>query len=134
MTRPHHFHLDAVGHSLTVNIHAGLHGDAELLVDGKETGRTEVYGNRPLIMSGELPTGPPRQLSVRIMPGPGAPRCAAVIDGKEQWMSPPRILSKAPSRRGPAELGVAGGPSGGSSIRSLARRQPRSYVSVTAAP
>jgi hypothetical protein len=88
MVRSHHFHLDARGHSVTVNIDGGHRGAVELLVDGKETGRAKAHGNRPLILTGELPTDPPLPLSVRITPGPGAPRCTAVIDGAETEMSP----------------------------------------------
>lgn len=88
MSGPHHFHIDAAGHSVTVNIYGGRRGAAELLVDGKATGHAELQGNRPAIVSGELPTEPPRPVSVRITPGPGAPRCAAVIDGAEMLMSP----------------------------------------------
>ncbi|WP_225859637.1 hypothetical protein [Streptomyces albicerus] len=73
---------------MTVNIDGVHRGAAELLVDGKETGRAEAHGSRPLILVGELPTDPPLAVSVRITPGPGAPRCTAVIDGVETVMSP----------------------------------------------
>ena len=87
MGRSHHFHLDVGGHSVTVNIGHGRHGAAELLVDGKETGRAEIHGSRPLTLTGELPTDPPRPVSVCITPGPGgAPRCTAVLDGAETVM------------------------------------------------
>ncbi|KOG09671.1 hypothetical protein ADK35_39215 [Streptomyces viridochromogenes] len=88
MAPTHHFHLDARGHSVTVNIHGGHRGAVELLVDGKETGRAEVHGSRPLILTGELPADPPLPVTVRITPGPGAPRCTAVIAGAETVMSP----------------------------------------------
>lgn len=83
----HHFHLDARGHSVTVNIDSGHRGAVELLIDGKETGRAEIHGNRPLTLTGELPTDPPLPVSVRVTPGPGTPRCTAVIDGAEAVMS-----------------------------------------------
>ncbi|MER5215322.1 hypothetical protein ABT063_33440 [Streptomyces sp. NPDC002838] len=73
---------------MTVTIDGGHRGAVELLVDGKETGRAEARGSRPLILTGELPADPPLPLSVRITPGPGAPRCTAVIDGAETEMSP----------------------------------------------
>ncbi|MFF3247046.1 hypothetical protein ACFYWY_25700 [Streptomyces sp. NPDC002870] len=73
---------------MTVNIDGGHRGAVELLVDGKETGRAEIQGGRPLILTGELPSDPPLPVSVRITPGPGVPRCIAVIDGAETVMSP----------------------------------------------
>ncbi|MEU9371936.1 hypothetical protein AB0D71_46530 [Streptomyces avermitilis] len=88
MARSGHFHLDARGHSVTVNIHNGHPGLIELLVDGKETGRAALQGNRPLLVTGELPTDPPLPVTVRIAPGPGTPRCTVVIDGAETLMSP----------------------------------------------
>lgn len=50
MGRSRHFHLDARGHSVTVNIDGGHRGAVELLVDGKKTGRAEIHGSRPLIL------------------------------------------------------------------------------------
>lgn len=84
----HHFHVDVHGHSVTVNVHSGHRGAVELMVDGKETGRAQVHGSRPVIVSGELPTDPARPVSVRIRPGPGVPRCVAVIGGEEIPMAP----------------------------------------------
>ncbi|AWZ07187.1 MULTISPECIES: hypothetical protein [unclassified Streptomyces] len=55
---------------------------------GRETGRTALRGNLPLLVSGDLSTEPPMPVSIRITPGPGTPRCAAVIDGMEILMSP----------------------------------------------
>ncbi|MEU9373662.1 hypothetical protein AB0D94_07840 [Streptomyces sp. NPDC048255] len=71
-----------------MNIRIGHRGVIELMVDGKETGRAQLNGKRPVIVSGELPTDPPRPVSVRIAPGPGVPRCTAVIDGEDIPMSP----------------------------------------------
>lgn len=88
MARSHHFHVDARGHSVTVDIHSGHPGLIELLVDGKETGHVPLHGNRPQLVTGELPTDPPLPVIVRIAPGPGTPRCTAVIDGAETLMSP----------------------------------------------
>lgn len=88
MAGSHHFHLDARGHSVTVNVHSGHPGLVELLVDGKETGHSALRGNRPQLVSGELPTDPPASVTVRVTPGPGTPRCTAVIDGTETMMSP----------------------------------------------
>jgi hypothetical protein len=87
MVRTHYFHLDAREHSVTVDIDGGHRGAVELLVDGKETGRAEIHAAEALILTGELPTDPPLPVSVRITPGPGAPRCTAVIDGAETGMS-----------------------------------------------
>ncbi|MDQ0945883.1 hypothetical protein [Streptomyces sp. V1I1] len=58
---------------MTVNIDGGHRGAVKLLVDGKETGCAEAHGNRPLILTGELPTDPPLPVSVRITPGPARP-------------------------------------------------------------
>lgn len=58
------------------------------MIDGKETGRAQLHGNRLVIVSGELPTDPARPVSVRIVPGPGVPCCVAVIGGEEIPMSP----------------------------------------------
>ncbi|MFF0462736.1 hypothetical protein [Streptomyces mexicanus] len=77
----HHFHLDARGHSVTVNVECRRRGAAELLIDGKETGRVDLRGRRPLLLSGELPTDPPVTVTVDVTLEPGAPRCVAVIDG-----------------------------------------------------
>jgi len=88
MTRNHHFHLDMAGHSVTVNVHSGHRAIAELLVDGKVTDHQETRGHRPMLLSGELPAEHSRPISVRIMPGSGVPRCAVVIDGVEELMSP----------------------------------------------
>ena len=88
MARSHHFHLDVRDHSVTMNIHSGHPGLIELLVDGKETSHVRLRGNRPQLVTGELPTDPPLPVIVRIAPGPGMPRCTAVIDGAETLMSP----------------------------------------------
>lgn len=42
----HHFHPDARGHSVTVNIHSGHPGLIEVLVDGKETDHVPLQGER----------------------------------------------------------------------------------------
>ncbi|WP_241518721.1 hypothetical protein [Streptomyces sp. CB03238] len=73
---------------MTVSIHGGHPGLVELLVDGKETGRVPLRGHRPQVLTGELPTDPPLPVIVRVVPGPGTPRCTAVIDGAETLMSP----------------------------------------------
>ncbi|MFG3545754.1 hypothetical protein [Streptomyces clavifer] len=88
MAQGHHFHLDAAGHSVTVNMYSGHPGLIELLVDGKETGHITLRGDRPRLVAGELPTDPPLPVTVRITPGPGVPRCTAVIGGVETLMSP----------------------------------------------
>lgn len=88
MARSNHFHLDARGHSVTVNIHRGHPRLVELLIDGKETGHVPLQGNRPRLVTGELPTEPPLPVIVRVVPGPGTPCCTAVIDGAEMLMSP----------------------------------------------
>ncbi|MGW7416941.1 hypothetical protein [Streptomyces sp. NPDC054863] len=88
MARSHHFHLDARGHSVTVNIHNGHPGLIELLVDGKETSRVPLHAHHEQAVTGELPTDPPLSVVVRVVPGSGTPRCTAVIDGTETPMSP----------------------------------------------
>ncbi|MDQ8704770.1 hypothetical protein RCO28_20060 [Streptomyces sp. LHD-70] len=88
MTRNHHFHLDFAGHSVTVNVHNSHRVIAELLVDGKVTDHQQSRGHRPLLLSGELADEPSRPVGVRVLPGPGVPRCTAVIDGTEELMSP----------------------------------------------
>ncbi|GHF82235.1 hypothetical protein [Streptomyces thermodiastaticus] len=86
MSPIHHFHLDVRGHSVTVNLDCGRRGTAELLIDGKETGRAEVHGTRALLLRGELPTDPPVPVRVDITLGPGAPRCVAFVDGSPTLM------------------------------------------------
>ncbi|UQX04731.1 hypothetical protein [Streptomyces sp. RerS4] len=73
---------------MTVDIHSGHPRLIELLVDGTEIGHVPLHGNRTQLVTGELPTDPPLPVIVRIAPGPGTPRCTAVIGSAETLMSP----------------------------------------------
>jgi hypothetical protein len=91
MRRRHHFHIDHLGHSVTATVETGRRSVLEVLVDGKETGYTTAAGDRPLTAAVELPTEPPRTVTVRAVHGPGIPRCLLLPDeGEEPLVMAPR--------------------------------------------
>ncbi|GGU78529.1 hypothetical protein GCM10010275_11600 [Streptomyces litmocidini] len=71
----HHFPVDHLGRSVSVTVRTGHAPAAEVLVDGKETGRATGQDDRPVTVTIELPTDPPTPVTVRATPGPGVPRC-----------------------------------------------------------
>ncbi|MET9671950.1 hypothetical protein ABZY68_02480 [Streptomyces sp. NPDC006482] len=92
MRRRHHFHIDHLGHSISVTVQTGHTPVVEVLVDGKETGYATTKDDRPVTVPVELPTDPPTAVSVRATLGPGVPRCLllATADGEPHVM-PPRL-------------------------------------------
>ncbi|MFJ8661129.1 hypothetical protein [Streptomyces sp. NPDC093795] len=90
MSRRHHFHIDHLGHSVSVTVQTGHTAVVEVLVDGKETGYARTQGDRPVTVPVELPTDPPTTVTVRATPGPGEPRCLLTTeaDGEPQMMAP----------------------------------------------
>ncbi|APE22463.1 MULTISPECIES: hypothetical protein [Streptomyces] len=90
MRRRHHFHIDHLGHSVSVTVQTGHKPVVEVLVDGKETGYVTAKDDGPLMVAVELPTDPPTSVTVRVTPGPGVPRCLllAAPDGEGQVMAP----------------------------------------------
>ncbi|MFE5712834.1 hypothetical protein ACFQ7J_18745 [Streptomyces sp. NPDC056501] len=90
MSRRHHFHIDHLGHSVSVTVQTGHKPVVEVLVDGKETGYATTKDDRPVTVPIELPTDPPTAVSVRATPGPGVPRCLLLPteDGEPHVMAP----------------------------------------------
>ncbi|MFH9723774.1 hypothetical protein ACH4M4_12535 [Streptomyces sp. NPDC017254] len=90
MSRRHHFHIDHLGHSVSVTVQTGHKPGVEVLVDGKETGYVVTRDDRPVTVPIELPTDPPTTVTVRVTPGPGLPGCQllATADGEPQVMEP----------------------------------------------
>jgi hypothetical protein len=62
----HHFHLDHLGHSITVETRSGHARAIELLVDGKEVGFRRERASDAVTLTGELPEDPPQPFIVRI--------------------------------------------------------------------
>ncbi|GHA96985.1 hypothetical protein ACIQRS_24835 [Streptomyces termitum] len=92
MSRQHHFHIDHRGHSVSVTVEAGHRPVVVVLVDGKETGRAETRGDRPVTVPVELPADPPVAAAVRVTPGPGVPRCLLLAeDGTDPHVMAPRL-------------------------------------------
>ncbi|MEU9129521.1 hypothetical protein AB0D08_15675 [Kitasatospora sp. NPDC048540] len=88
MSRHRRFHLDHVGHSVTVNVRAGRRIEYELLVDGKEVGyrRDRRHGHAVQLLAGELPGSPARPFALRIEHPAGdrdAIACVLELDGAE---------------------------------------------------
>ncbi|MFF9849507.1 hypothetical protein [Streptomyces litmocidini] len=90
MRASHHFHIDHLGHSVSVTVQSGHAPAVEVLVDGKETSRATGQGDRPVTVTIELPTDPPTPVTVRVTPGPGVPRCLLLgaADEEPQVMAP----------------------------------------------
>ncbi|MFE7585079.1 hypothetical protein ACFU5Y_26365 [Streptomyces gardneri] len=90
MSRRHHFHIDHLGHSVSVTVQTGHTSVVEVLVDGKETGHATTKDDRPVTVPIELPTDPPTAVYVRVTSGPGVPRCLllAAPDGEPHVMAP----------------------------------------------
>jgi hypothetical protein len=87
MSRPHEFHLDYGGHSITVEVSSGLKTTVELLVDGKPVGIATIHHGGDASLSGELAETPPIPVSVDVhqpKAGRGAPTCVVHIDGVER--------------------------------------------------
>ncbi|AVH96724.1 hypothetical protein GCM10010497_55810 [Streptomyces cinereoruber] len=78
MRRRHHFHIDHLGHSVSVTVETGHSAVVDVLVDGKETARVTIGHDRQVALPVELPTDPPTTVTVRVTSGPGVPRCLLV--------------------------------------------------------
>ncbi|KOX49581.1 hypothetical protein [Streptomyces sp. NRRL F-6492] len=78
MRRRHHFHIDHLGHSVSVTVETGHSAVVDVLVDGKETARVVLGRERRAALPVELPTDPPTTVTVRATADPGAPRCLLV--------------------------------------------------------
>ena len=66
MGRPHHFHIDHGGHSITVTVRSGRTSEMELLVDGKAVCCQRVHGSGTILLTGELPEDPPLPFRVHV--------------------------------------------------------------------
>ncbi|MFJ4872179.1 hypothetical protein [Streptomyces sp. NPDC088757] len=82
MRRRHHFHIDHLGHSVSVTVETGHSAVVDVLVDGKETARVGIGHERQVALPVALPTDPPTTVTVRVAAGPGVPRCL-LITGDE---------------------------------------------------
>ncbi|MBD0712077.1 MULTISPECIES: hypothetical protein [unclassified Streptomyces] len=92
MRQRHHFHIDYLGHSVSVTVQTGHGSVVEVLVDGKETAQTTTTGDRPVTVPVELPTEPPTTVTVRAAPGPGTPRCLLLVEGAAE----PQVMAPRP--------------------------------------
>ncbi|MFJ5938367.1 hypothetical protein [Streptomyces sp. NPDC093071] len=78
MRRRHHFHIDHLGHSVSVTVETGHSAAVDVLVDGKETARVVIGRERQVALPVELLTDPPTTVTVRATAGPGVPRCLLI--------------------------------------------------------
>ena len=86
MTRPHRFHLDHAGHSITVEARTGHTPEVALLVDGKEVGYRHQRGADATVLTGELPDDPPQPFELRLDHLRHATRsltCTLLLAGRE---------------------------------------------------
>ncbi|MEU1628815.1 hypothetical protein ABZ746_26590 [Streptomyces sp. NPDC020096] len=86
MARPHHFHVDHIGHSITVTVRSGPTSEIEMLVDGKEVFFQRVPGSGTSLLTGELPEDPPLPFRVHVHQarfGCAIPHCTLEIDDEE---------------------------------------------------
>ncbi|MFF6834712.1 hypothetical protein ACFY84_23005 [Streptomyces sp. NPDC012438] len=91
MGRRHHFHVDHLGHSVSVTVETGHSAVVDVLVDGKETARAGIGHEHQVALPVELPTDPPTTATVRVAAGPGVPRCLLVpADGGDPLVMAPR--------------------------------------------
>ncbi|MCZ4096820.1 hypothetical protein G3I60_19050 [Streptomyces sp. SID13666] len=94
MPRRHHFHLDHLGHSITVNIRSGVSRDVEVLVDGKEVAHQRVRAGSS-VLTAELPEDPAQPFQIRIHQprfGSSVPQCVLSLDDVDRTM-PPRLVA-----------------------------------------
>ncbi|MEU3462820.1 hypothetical protein ABZ721_23100 [Streptomyces sp. NPDC006733] len=94
MVRRHHFHLDHLGHSITVNIRAGVHRDIEVLVDGHEVDHERVRGNGLSVLTAELPDDPAQPFQIRVHQprfGSSVPQCVLSLGDVDRTM-PARLV------------------------------------------
>ncbi|MCB5168448.1 hypothetical protein LG634_26950 [Streptomyces bambusae] len=103
----HRYHLDQDGHSITV-LHDARRHRAEVWVDGKTVAATPTAAHDATVLHAELPTDPPRQLTVRIA-HPAAPDDAPLCvleTGTDRYLMPAAALTNeeraAPDRTPPA--------------------------------
>ncbi|MFE5730607.1 MULTISPECIES: hypothetical protein [unclassified Streptomyces] len=91
MGRRHHFHIDHLGHSVSVTVETGHSAVVDVLVDGKETARVGIGHERQVALPVELPADPPTTVTVRVAAGPGVPRCLLIPAGEgDPLVMPPR--------------------------------------------
>lgn len=89
MPRRHHFHLDHLGHSITVNVRAGVNREVEVLVDGKVVARERVRGAGWSVMTAELPNDPAQPFQIRVHQprfGSSVPQCVLSVGDVYQTM------------------------------------------------
>ncbi|ARF56256.1 MULTISPECIES: hypothetical protein [Streptomyces] len=94
MSRSHHFHMDQLGHSITVNVGPCRDGEIELLVNGKVVAYRKEHSRGMNVLCGELPGEPSHPFRVLVREPhlvPSTPRCTLELDGIEQPM-PERLV------------------------------------------